>query len=371
MNTIVNYFNNHFSLTISLYLLLLVSVVTITTLLSKLCVILKEKAHLSDGVVAGLLLGVITSLPELVTCVSSIFISSSQPGSLAIGDIVGSNIFDIFILAVCLLVCIIVFINKKANQCNNLTLIFTGSGTIFILLAFIANEYIPSLIWHGFNFFTIGIFASYALSVFFMTRNAKVSTNVNEGMTEVKQAHQSCLFKLKLVWVCVLIAIVAITLIACSVFLTYTSESLIFYHWDSVFGSDKGAFGGALLLGVVTSLPEIICCINLCVCKEYNMVIDTIVGSTSFNLAVLSIANICYSCLNNQPEQGMFVFNTDNLAQVIICALMIILMICYLFVNSKNIKSKITKKQNIVINASLLSITIIIYFVFLILGFVC
>ena len=76
----------------------------------------------------------------------SIFISSEQPGSLAIGDIVGSNIFDIFILAVCLLVCVVVFIKKSANQTNNLTLIFTGVGTIFILLALIANQYIPCLI---------------------------------------------------------------------------------------------------------------------------------------------------------------------------------------------------------------------------------
>ncbi|MCQ3915097.1 MAG: hypothetical protein MJ201_05140 [Mycoplasmoidaceae bacterium] len=104
MNPIIDFFNSSFPITISLYCVLLVSVVVITTLLSKLCVILKEKAHLSDGVVAGLLLGVITSLPELVTCIASILVHKT--GSLGFGDIIGSNIFDIFILAVCLLACV-------------------------------------------------------------------------------------------------------------------------------------------------------------------------------------------------------------------------------------------------------------------------
>ncbi|MCQ3915594.1 MAG: hypothetical protein MJ195_02500 [Mycoplasmoidaceae bacterium] len=104
MNPIVSYFNGNFALTISLYCFLLIGVVCVTTLLSKLCVILKEKAHLSDGVVAGLLLGVITSLPELVTCIASVV--SSRSGEMGFGDIIGSNIFDLFVLAVCLLVCV-------------------------------------------------------------------------------------------------------------------------------------------------------------------------------------------------------------------------------------------------------------------------
>ncbi|MCQ2748250.1 MAG: hypothetical protein MJ223_03340 [Mycoplasmoidaceae bacterium] len=59
----------------------------------------------------------------------------------------------------------------------------------------------------------------------------------------------------------------------------------------------KESFGGALFLGVATSLPEVVCCINLCIHKEYTMVIDTIVGSTIFNLFVLVIANIALACI--------------------------------------------------------------------------
>lgn len=365
MNPIVEYFNGNFPLTISLYCILMVGIVVITTLLSKLCVVLKTKAHLSDGVVAGLLLGLITSLPELVTCITSVI--STKSGAMGFGDIVGSNIFDIFVLAVCLLSCVWIFIDSKSNKINTTSLICTAAGTLFALLAMIADKYIPALVWHGFNFFSILVLASYGTSIYFMTRNAKVPTaNKNEGMTEINQAKKSKLNKLKLGWVIALIAIVAIVLIATAVFLTYSSESLIYSHWSDVIGD---SFGGALLLGVVTSLPEIVCCVNLCINKEYNMVIDTIVGSTTFNLSILTIANIALACLSNQSGP-MYGLTTANLTQVIVCLVMCATMIVYLVLNSKTYKSKFNKKQILGINISCLTITCLAYIVFLILGFI-
>ncbi|XQP55059.1 MAG: sodium:calcium antiporter [Mycoplasmoidaceae bacterium] len=368
MNPIISYFDSNFVVTISLYCFLLVGVVVITTLLSKLCVILKEKAHLSDGVVAGLLLGVITSLPELVTCIASILVH--QTGSMGFGDILGSNIFDLFVLGVCLLSCVWIFIGSKANQINAKTLICTGVGTIFALLAIVATKFIPQLIWHGFNFFSILILFSYGMSIYFMTRNAKVKTNKKEGMTEIRQAKKSKLFQLPLKWIIVLIVCVSIVLIALSVFLTFTSESLIFHHWSNVFGSEnKATFGGALLLGVITSLPEIICCINLCMHKEYNMVIDTMVGSTSFNLAILSIANLAFIGVY-KPGSEMYQWNDQSIIQIIICLAIILVLMAYLVANSKKIKSRLTNKQSLAINITSLSLIVVIYIIFIILGFI-
>lgn len=369
MNPIINYLNNNYAAALSLYCVLLVCVVIITTLLSQLCVILKEKAHLSDGVVAGILLGVITSLPELVTCIASVIVHGT--GSIGFGDIIGSNIFDIFILSICLLVCVWIFIDNKSNRINFFTLLFTGVGTIFVLLAMIATKYIPQLIWHGFNFFSILVLLSYGAAIFFLVRQPQTKPNHSkEGMTEIIQARKSLLFKLRLKWVIVLIVVVSLILIISAVFLTFTSESLIFTHWSSVFGTeDKASFGGALLLGVVTSLPEIVCAINLCTHKEYNMIIDTIVGSTSFNLSIIAIANIVFACLSEQTGV-MYEFTTHSLIQIIVCVVMIIVMLMYLLANSKKFKSKFNKKQILAINITTLTITSAAYIAFLILGFV-
>ncbi len=368
MNPIIQVFNDNFALTISLYCILLVGVVGITTLLSRLCVILKEKAHLSDGVVAGILLGVITSLPELVTCIASIVVHKS--GSIGFGDIIGSNFFDLFVLAICLLSCVWIFIKHKANKVNLTTLICTGVGTIFVLLAMVATEYIPALVWHGFNFFSILIFASYVVSIFFLIKSNSKPEKGNEGLTEIKQARKSKLFQLKLPAIIILIIFVSLALIACAVFLTFTSESLIFYHWSDVFGTEeKATFGGALLLGVITSLPEIVCCINLCVHREYNMVIDTIVGSTSFNLAILTFANIAFAIIY-EPGAEMYSWNTQSIIQVSLCLVVILLFVGYLLANIKTNKLKLNSKQSLAINISILSLVVIAYIVFLVLGFV-
>lgn len=367
MNPIINFFNGNFPLTISFYCILLVSVVGITTLLSRLCVILKEKAQLSDGVVAGVMLGAITSLPELVTCIASVFVHKT--GSMGFGDIVGSNIFDIFVLAVCLLVCVWMFIKKQANQINTLTLVFTGVGTLFLLLAMAIEKFFPAIIFHGFNFVSIFVLMSYVTSLFFMTRNAKVK-DVNEGVTEINQAKRSRLFRLSLRSVIILLTVVSLVLIACAAFLTFASESLIFNHWSATFGTEeKASFGGALLLGVVTSLPEIVCCINLCVHREYNMVIDTIVGSTTFNLSILTIANIVYACVGdlNQP---MFGWNEYNIIQVIVSGVTIVLMILYLIFNNETFKDRLSDKQSLAINITILVLVILAYSAFLVLGFI-
>ncbi|MCQ3915095.1 MAG: hypothetical protein MJ201_05130 [Mycoplasmoidaceae bacterium] len=120
---------------------------------------------------------------------------------------------------------------------------------------------------------------------------------------------------------------------------------------------------------MVTSLPEIVCCINLCIHKEYNMVIDTIVGSTSFNLSILTIANIVYACLTQQAGT-MYDWNSYNLTQVIVGIVMIVAMIAYLVANSNKYKNKLKDRQILAINTSLLSLVVIAYIVFLVLGFI-
>ncbi|MCQ3907917.1 MAG: hypothetical protein MJ219_04355 [Mycoplasmoidaceae bacterium] len=108
---------------------------------------------------------------------------------------------------------------------------------------------------------------------------------------------------------------------------------------------------------------------NLCTHKEYNMIIDTIVGSTSFNLSIIAIANIVFACLSEQTGV-MYEFTTHSLIQIIVCVVMIIVMLMYLLANSKKFKSKFNKKQILAINITTLTITSAAYIAFLILGFV-
>ena len=369
VGSIIDIFNSNKALTISLYFLLMVFTTIIATILERLCNVLKFKTNLSSGIVAGILLGVITSLPELITCISSI--ATTQSGVIGSGDIIGSNTFDLFIMGACLFSCIILFVDSKVNKINLWTLIFTLIGTIFVFLGSLLGDSVSGifggnspLVWHGFNFFSILIFCSYAGSVVFMILPDK-KINKKQSLIQKQPTIKSIFNNWKLWLIILSIIVTAILLIATSVFLTYASESLIYKHWSSVFGE---SFGGAILLGVVTSLPEIVCCVNLCLHKQYNMLIDTMVGSCSFNLSILTLSNIVLACFNNRVGP-MYEWNLQSIIQITMCLITILFSLTYLFVNTAKIKNKLKHNQIIGINAIILSFVISSYVVYIILGF--
>lgn len=363
MQTIIDAFKNSFPLTITVYLCLMVAVVGITTLLERFCVVLKNKTNLSDGFVGGIVLGVITSLPELVTCIATIIIT--KKGDQGFGDILGSNIFDLFVMCLCLLFCVKRFVKKSVNKTNVRTLVFTTIGTLFVLLAVIAGNYwSDKFVWHGFNLFSVFIFLSYVVAVVFMFKTAKSSTKKTKAeLKEESKIKKSKLFKLHTPTVVICIIVLAIILITASVFLSYSADALINVHWQL-----NESFGAAILLGIVTSLPEIVACVNLCIHKEYNMVIDTMVGSTCFNLSILTIANIVLSCL---PEFGtMFIMTNHNILQLAVCFFIMIVCLIYFGFNRPKAKERLSSKGSIKINSILLSIAIASYIAFLIIGFI-
>ena len=59
--------------------------------------ILSKKTKLGTAFIGGLLIASITSLPEFVTSISAVIIDNIE---LSFGDIVGSNMFNIFVLSV-------------------------------------------------------------------------------------------------------------------------------------------------------------------------------------------------------------------------------------------------------------------------------
>ena len=59
--------------------------------------VIAERTGVSDGIVGGIFIAVVTSLPELVIAITAIRLGSL---TLAVGDIVGGNAFDTLFVAV-------------------------------------------------------------------------------------------------------------------------------------------------------------------------------------------------------------------------------------------------------------------------------
>jgi len=97
------------------YLLLAFIVIFATSRLSYYIDELDKKTHISGALIGGVLLATITSMPEFITSITAT-IGIGDPG-LAFGNVFGSNIFNIVILAIADLIFVKhMFFNKVKHR---------------------------------------------------------------------------------------------------------------------------------------------------------------------------------------------------------------------------------------------------------------
>lgn len=226
--------------------------------------LLNKTTNISGVFIGGILLAGITSLPEFVTCLSSIFLNNPY---LAIGDILGSNFFNISIM------CLFDILFIKTMFYN-----YTKNKYYIIYLLLIINYFIMYLFMGGtFNLeiFNIGL-PSFIIIISYIIylKNAKEE----ETKKEVITTKEHVLLKFFLVGLFMVIVSILLTLVV----------NLIADKNPNVASS----FIGAILLGITTSMPEVITFIALIKMKSFDLALSDIIGSNLFNLLILAIGDI-------------------------------------------------------------------------------
>lgn len=226
--------------------------------------ILNKTSNISGIFIGGILLAGLTSLPEFVTCLSSIFLNNPY---LAIGDILGSNFFNISIM------CLFDILFIKTMFYN-----YTKNKYYIIYLLLIINYLIMYLFMGGtFNLeiFNIGLPSFIIIITYiFYLKNAKEE----ETKKEVITTKEHVLLKFFLVGLFMVIVSILLTLVV----------NLIAGKNPNVASS----FIGAILLGITTSMPEVITFIALIKMKSFDLALSDIIGSNLFNLLILAIGDI-------------------------------------------------------------------------------
>lgn len=226
--------------------------------------LLNKTTNISGVFIGGILLAGITSLPELVTCLSSIFLNNPY---LAIGDILGSNFFNIAMM------CFFDILFIKTMFYN-----YTKNRYYLIYVLLILNYFIMYLFMGGtFNLeiFNIGLPSFIIIITYiFYLKNAKEE----ETKKEVKTTKEHVLLKFFLVGLFMVIVSILLTLVV----------NLIAGKNPNVASS----FIGAILLGITTSMPEVITFIALVKMKSFDLALSDIIGSNLFNLLILAIGDI-------------------------------------------------------------------------------
>lgn len=228
---------------------------------------LSKTSGISGALIGGIVLAGVTSLPEFVTCFSAILVGNPL---LATGDVLGSNLFNLFMVCFFDLVFLRKMIFTRSSRSHNLVLLLLVINYI-VLYLFVLDIF-------SFSFLTIGvpslfIFISY---LFYIKSISKYDDSFSEKSNNSSNAF------LKLI-------VSSILMIMSSVCLTVIVNNL-----SIIYPSFSSGFLGAIFLGVTTSLPEVITFYTLINLDNYDLAISNILGSNLFNLLVLSIGDLLF-----------------------------------------------------------------------------
>lgn len=285
--------------------------------------LLNKTTNISGVFIGGILLAGITSLPELVTCLSSIFLNNPY---LAIGDILGSNFFNIAMM------CFFDILFIKTMFYN-----YTKNRYYLIYVLLILNYLIMYLFMGGtFNLeiFNIGLPSFIIIITYiFYLKNAKEE----ETKKEVITTKEHVLLKFFLVGLFMVIVSILLTLVV----------NLIAGKNPNVASS----FIGAILLGITTSMPEVITFIALVKMKSFDLALSDIIGSNLFNLLILAVGDIF---LKNKE---IYYFVDKESMFLLIFGL--ILTILSFYQNNR----KVVKNKLVYIIPSLMGILLYIYYI--------
>jgi len=243
--------------------------------------IIADKSGLGQAFIGGILIAMATSLPELVTSISSALVGAPD---IAVGNAFGSNTFNLVILAFADL------IQGKGPLLLQVNYSHILSGLVGVLLSALV---VFSLILSHFMNFNLSVFGvgldsiilllTYLISVRMIYRYDK--NNPLDAEDPVKEDSNSdhTLNKALLGF-----AVCAVVIVFSGYRLTLTADQI-----SVVTGIDQ-SFIGSILVAAATSLPELVATISAIRIGAYNMAVGNVFGSNIFNMTVIFFADVFY-----------------------------------------------------------------------------
>ncbi len=236
---------------------------------------LDKKTKISGAFIGAVLLAAVTSLPELFTSISATLLVEDG-ADLVIGNILGSNLFNLAIVGVAL-VCFFRLFAKSKIEYKTQYIVITACLIIYGIIAYgICAPSNAQPILGPINFIALLIFVAYVLAIFLQPKNK------NEGEEEEKK---DPLPNLSVKQVVIRFVIFAVLLVATSIFITYVTDAIS----DKLFNGDD-TIAGAIFLAIATSLPELTSTFVLCKKGNFNAAMGDITGSCLFNFLIIGIA---------------------------------------------------------------------------------
>lgn len=261
-----------------LYFLLLAGIVVVSgSKLSLYADVLAVKLRLSRSAMGALLVSIVTSLPEITTTLGSVVTVGSP--DMALGNIFGSVLFNISIIAVC------DFLFRQGGILRHIHTYELGPSVgslAMIVVAALGLVYTVNVRLFGtvVGAGSLLIILLYLLFFFWIHKTGAIKDIPDEGdkVQSLSTAKAGMGF------------------LICSV-LIVVSGILLAVVGDRIAGSSglSHSFMGALFLAIATSLPELTVGISAVRIGSVDLMVGTMMGSNMFNILVVAIADLFYA----------------------------------------------------------------------------
>jgi cation:H+ antiporter len=262
------------------FLICVVIVVAASSVLSRYADVIAEKTGLGGAWVGAILLAGVTSLPELVSGVTAVTLLNAP--NLAIGGVVGSNLFNLTLIAVMDVAYQPGLILSQAQEGHILS---GGLGILLmglIAIAPLAGAALNGAGLLGISFISIGIVALYLIGARLLsTFQRKRVEEVMEQEAEVLHYDRISRRRAFLVF-----GGAALVVVVTGAWLSTLADQI------SVETGLGRSFVGALLLGVSTSLPEIVASLTAVRIGAIDLAIGNVLGSNLFNVTLLAVYDV-------------------------------------------------------------------------------
>jgi len=248
------------------------AILLVSDRLSRCADTLAHRLGVGRGFIGVILLGAVTSLPELITTLASISVVGSA--DIAVGNVFGSNLFNVLIIAV-----VDLFYRRRSTDSGNV--LAAVLATLVALVAIFGLLFGTEIGGLGyFSWVSVVIAVGYVISMRLLYRHDQAEQETLEDVGEdpspdIKTGR-----------------IVLSTLLSASAVIV---AGAIASHGVGEIAEQHQlgeSFAGGLFLAAATSLPELVVSLSAMRMGATSMAAGNIFGSNLFNLAILPIADL-------------------------------------------------------------------------------
>ncbi len=262
---------------------LLAAVVTVYAAikLSTYADVISTKTAMGGMLVGTLLLAGATSLPEVTTSLSAVVIDNPD---IAIGNMLGSNLFNLFIIAGFDL-----FFRKKRLflDASNSHLHTASLGLLLTVLTLVALYLRIDTTFLGIGLDAFIIAGAYAIGMIIISKLPE-NSGVEQTLPVEEDKDVAASFSMSVKHAVIGFIIAALVIMGAGTVLSIMGDEI------AVVTGLGSSFVGSFLIAATTSLPEAVAVFVALRLKNVNLALGSILGSNIFNMLIIAGSDIFY-----------------------------------------------------------------------------